>query len=76
MFRLTDLEIGGIEFNSFDPEQQRRKDIEKGSLGGALRLILSGVPAGLGSNTQWYDRLDANLARAFFDSFCKRCLLR
>ena len=58
------LEIGGVEFNSFDPEQQKN-DIEKGSCGGVLKVILSGVPVGLGSNSQWFDKLDANLARAF-----------
>lgn len=58
------LEIGSIEFAFFDSEKEK-KNVAKGSLGGALRVILSGVPVGLGSNTQWYDRLDANLAGAF-----------
>ncbi len=58
------LEIGGIEFASFDHGKEK-ENVAKGSLGGALRVILCGIPVGLGSNTQWYDRLDANLARAF-----------
>jgi len=45
------------------------KEIEKAAaacdtLGGVFEVIISGVPAGLGSYTQWDKRIDANLARA------------
>ena len=37
---------------------------EGDTLGGIFEVIANGVPPGLGSFTQWRDRLDGNLARA------------
>jgi len=37
---------------------------EGDSLGGAFTVIAEGVPCGLGSHSQWDERLDAELARA------------
>jgi chorismate synthase len=37
---------------------------DKDSLGGVAELIVAGVPAGLGSCSQWYERLDSRLAAA------------
>ncbi|MGI6393219.1 MAG: chorismate synthase [bacterium] len=59
------LEIGGIEFKSFDLKKQSA-DTEQGSYGGTLKVTASGVPAGLGSNSQWFNKLDALLSMAFF----------
>jgi chorismate synthase len=36
----------------------------KDTLGGVFEVLVSGLPAGLGSNAQWYHRLDAQLAAA------------
>lgn len=38
---------------------------KKDSLGGVYEVIVSGVPVGLGSYTQWDRRLDGKLAQAF-----------
>lgn len=39
---------------------------EKGdTLGGIFRVVVSGVPAGLGSHTQWDRRIDGSIAGAF-----------
>lgn len=57
------LEIGGISFDSFDPDEHKSSP-EKGSCGGVLRLTINGVTAGLGSNSQWTDKLDARLSSA------------
>lgn len=58
------LEIGGVDSTGFDPAEQKA-GAEKGSFGGVLRLVFNGIPAGLGSNSQWSDKLDSRLAGAF-----------
>ena len=35
------------------------------TVGGIFRVVVSGVPPGLGSHTQWDRRIDGNIARAF-----------
>jgi len=56
------LEIGGAGYDAF--ETDKYADPSKGSCGGVLRVTITGVPAGLGSNSQWFDKLDAKLAAA------------
>jgi chorismate synthase len=58
------IEIGGCEYADFDSLKHRSYP-EKGSCGGVLRIFLNGVPVGLGSNSQWSDKLDGRLAGAF-----------
>ncbi len=58
------VEIGGIPANNFMPELEKSKAEKSGSCGGAVRVTLSGLPIGLGSNEQWYKRLDSKIAAA------------
>ena len=37
---------------------------EGNTLGGVVEVVVTGVPPGLGSNSQWYTRIDARLAGA------------
>lgn len=57
------LEIGGVPYSSFDAEKALA-DKMNGTYGGVLKVVLSGIPAGLGSNVQWSDHLDSRLAAA------------
>lgn len=57
------LEICGKDYDKFDAADAFR-DIHKGSYGGVLKVSISDVSAGLGSNVQWFKRLDAELASA------------
>jgi len=57
------LEIGGIPYCDFDAEKALA-DKAKGTYGGVLKVVVSGIPAGLGSNVQWSDHLDSQLAAA------------
>ena len=59
------------ELHCTDPEAERRMmhKIDQAraagdSLGGVFELIITGVPAGLGSHTHWDRKLDGMLARA------------
>lgn len=58
------LEIGGVPYSVFDAEKVLA-DSENGTCGGVLKVVVSGIPAGLGSNVQWSDHLDSRLAAAF-----------
>ena len=57
------LEIGGIPYCDFDAEKALA-DKAGGTYGGVLKVVVSGIPAGLGSNVQWSDHLDSQLAAA------------
>jgi len=57
------LEIGGIPYCDFDAEKALA-DKAGGTCGGVLKVVVSGIPAGLGSNVQWSDHLDSRLAAA------------
>ncbi|MBP5435235.1 chorismate synthase [bacterium] len=57
------VEIGGIPYAQFDP-QKALADSGNGSYGGVVRLKVSGVPVGLGSNSQWFTRIDSQLSSA------------
>ena len=57
------FEIGGVPYSGFDAEKALA-DKANGSYGGVLKVTLSGIPAGLGSNVQWSDHLDSRLAAA------------
>lgn len=58
------LEIGGVSYSEFDAEKALA-DKENGTYGGALRVRVTGIPAGLGSNVQWSEHIDSSLAAAF-----------
>ena len=57
------LEIGGVPYCAFDAEKALA-DKAGGTYGGVLKVVVSGIPAGLGSNVQWSDHLDSRLAAA------------
>lgn len=57
------LEIGGVPYCDFDAEKALA-DKAGGTYGGVLKVVVSGIPAGLGSNVQWSDHLDSRLAAA------------
>lgn len=57
------LEIGGVPYSGFDAEKALA-DKANGTYGGVLKVVVSGIPAGLGSNVQWSDHLDSRLAAA------------
>ncbi|MBP5201729.1 chorismate synthase [bacterium] len=57
------LEIGGVPYCDFDAEKALA-DKANGTYGGVLKVVVSGIPAGLGSNVQWSDHLDSRLAAA------------
>lgn len=63
------LMIGGIKSSTRGALRLMRLEIKKAkafgdTLGGIFEVTAKGVPAGLGSYTQWTGRLDGNLARA------------
>ena len=58
------LEIGGVPYSGFNAEKALA-DKANGTYGGVLKVVVSGIPAGLGSNVQWSDHLDSRLAAAF-----------
>jgi chorismate synthase len=58
------LEIGGIPYKKFNPDTQKETCRKNGSIGGVIKVDISGVPAGLGSNEQWFTRLDSMIAGA------------
>ena len=57
------LEIGGVPYCDFDAEKALAGKAG-GTYGGVLKVAASGIPAGLGSNVQWSDHLDSQLAAA------------
>ena len=57
------LEIGGVPYCDFDAEKALADKV-RGTYGGVLKVVVSGIPAGLGSNVQWSDHLDSRLAAA------------
>ncbi|HDT11103.1 MAG TPA: chorismate synthase [bacterium] len=56
------IEIGGISYRDFDPPMEKEKCMDSGSAGGIIKVILKSVPVGLGSNEQWFKRLDSKMA--------------
>ncbi len=68
-FRITIssevVEIGGIAKNDIDLEGVKTDSAEKGTFGGVFRVVLHGSVPGVGSNSQWMDRLDSALCGSF-----------
>lgn len=57
--RCADKKAEGLMIKKIDAAKE-----EGDTLGGSFEVIVTGVPAGLGSYTQWDRRIDGNLARA------------
>ncbi|MEA1979769.1 MAG: chorismate synthase, partial [candidate division Zixibacteria bacterium] len=57
--RCVDTDIAGEMINAIKTAKEK-----KDSLGGVVEVIVRGLPVGLGSYTQWFKRLEGNLAQA------------
>lgn len=62
-FFTETVEIGGVPYAGFD-SRKALADRERGSYGGVVRLQVTGLPVGLGSNSQWFTRIDSQLSAA------------
>ncbi|RKX20924.1 MAG: chorismate synthase [Candidatus Zixiibacteriota bacterium] len=56
--RCVDTDVAGKMINAIKTAKEK-----KDSLGGVVEIIVRGLPVGLGSYTQWYKRLEGNLAQ-------------
>ncbi len=58
------VEIGGIPYEKFNAHAEKENCRKSGSMGGVIKVAFDGVPAGLGSNEQWFTKIDSMIAGA------------
>ncbi len=56
------VEIGGVPFIEIDFDKMRASAKEKGTLGGVVKIVIKDSLPGVGSYTEWNQKLDAMIA--------------